>query len=88
MTTILVIEDHPLFVQSLARLLRDRGKYEVKTVSSAEQALTELDDGTNYDMALIDISLPGESGIDLIGDIHERRPKLPCMMVSGHQSAN
>ncbi len=88
MTTILVVEDHPLFVQSLVRLLRERGKYDVKAVGSGEQALTELDDGYPYDVALIDISLPGESGIDLISDIHERKPRLPCLMVSGHQAAN
>ncbi len=39
MATILVVEDHPLFVQSLVRLLRERGKYDVTAVGSAERAL-------------------------------------------------
>lgn len=83
MTSILVIEDHPLFVQSLVRLLRDRGQYDVTAVASAEQALEQLP-GSSYDLALVDVSLPGKNGIELVNDIRDQKPGLPCLMVSGH----
>lgn len=83
MTSILVVEDHPLFVQSLVRLLRDRGKYDVTAVASSEQAIEQLP-LSNYDIVLIDVSLPGKNGIDLIDDVHQQKPGLPCLMVSGH----
>jgi len=87
MTSILVIEDHPLFVQSLVRLLRERGKYDVTAVGSGEQALETLRQ-SSFDMALVDVSLPGTNGIDLISEIQREKPGLPCMMVSGHVASH
>jgi DNA-binding NarL/FixJ family response regulator len=87
MTSILVIEDHPLFVQSLVRLLRERGKYDVTAVGSGEQALEALRQ-SSFDMALVDVSLPGTNGIDLISEIQREKPGLPCMMVSGHVASH
>lgn len=87
MASILVVEDHPLFVNSLVRLLRDRGGHSVESVGSGEQALQQLAD-SKYDVVLIDVSLPGMNGIDLVHVIHERKPQLPCLMVSGHMGAS
>ncbi len=83
MTSILVVEDHPVFVQSLVRLLRERGKLDATAVGTGERAL-ELLSQVNVDLALIDVSLPSISGIKLLGAIHAVKPDLPCMMVSGH----
>jgi DNA-binding NarL/FixJ family response regulator len=83
MTSIMVVEDHPVFVQSLVRLLRERGKFEATAVGTAERAL-ELLSEVDFDLALIDVSLPGMSGMKLISAIHALKPDLPCMMVSGH----
>jgi DNA-binding NarL/FixJ family response regulator len=87
MTSILVIEDHPLFIQSLVRLLRERGKYDVTPVGSGEQALEQLR-RSSFDLALVDISLPGTNGIDLLDEIHAAKPGMPCMMVSGHVASH
>ena len=88
MTSLLVVEDHPLFVQSLVRLLREKGNYEVASVASGEQALQQLGDAAGYDLILIDVSLPGQNGIDLIAEIHRRNPAMPCLMVSGHTASH
>ncbi len=87
MANILVVEDHPLFVQSLVRLLRDRGKHEVVAVGSGEQALEKLSEA-KFDVVLIDVSLPGMNGIDLITEIHQKDASLPCLMVSGHMTTS
>ncbi len=87
MASILVVEDHPLFVQSLVRLLQDRGNYSVTAVGSGEQALEQVAH-SKFDMALIDVSLPGINGIDLISGLHEHTPELPCLMVSGHMASH
>ncbi len=87
MASILVVEDHPLFVQSLVRLLRDRGGYNVSSVGSGEEALQQLD-GPKFDLVMIDVSLPGMSGIDLVDEIHGKNPRLPCLMVSGHMATH
>ncbi len=84
-TTILVVEDHPIFVQSLTRLLRERGHYEVLTAGSGEQALARLKEN-EADLAVIDLSLPGRSGLWLIGALHELKPEFPCVVLSGFSS--
>ncbi len=85
MTSILMVEDHPLFMQSLTRLLRERGQYEVTAVGSAEQALERLADLT-VDLVLIDVMLPGRSGIALVTAVQGLRPALPCLVLSGYAS--
>jgi DNA-binding NarL/FixJ family response regulator len=86
MTSILLVEDHPIFAQALQRVLRDKGKMEIKGVAtSAEEALDMLP-GMDVDLVLVDVSLPKNSGISLVLVLHEKYPNLPCVMLSGHLS--
>src|SRR5512135_1048390 len=82
MTSILVVEDHPAFKESVERLLSQRGGYEVTTAPTGEQALQKITDH-DFDLVLLDISLPGRSGIWLLRAIRKRKPKIPCLMLSG-----
>jgi DNA-binding NarL/FixJ family response regulator len=83
MTSILVVEDHPVFVQSLVRLLHERGSFDVTTAETGEQAAEMVKAGAP-DLVVIDVSLPGMSGIRLLKQLHDARPGLPCVMLSGH----
>ena len=83
MATILVVEDHAIFVRALVRLLHERGRHDVTAVGSGEEALEHLPNDL-FDLALLDVSLPGVNGIDLVSQIHQRQPRLPCLIVSGY----
>ncbi len=83
MTSILVVEDHPVFTQSLVRLLRERGKFEVTTAGSGEEAVEQVKQASP-DLVVIDVSLPGMSGIRLLKALHDVKPGIPCLMLSGH----
>jgi DNA-binding NarL/FixJ family response regulator len=86
MTSILLVEDHPIFAQALQRMLHDKGQMEIKGVAtSAEEALDMLP-GMDVDLVLVDVSLPKKSGISLVLVLHEKYPNLPCVMLSGHLS--
>lgn len=86
MTSILLVEDHPIFAQALQRVLRERGQMEVAAVAtSAEEALETLRE-LEVDLVLVDVSLPKKSGISLVLILHEKFPDLPCIMLSGHLS--
>jgi DNA-binding NarL/FixJ family response regulator len=88
MTSILLVEDHPIFAQSLRRVLHERGQLDVIGVAgSAEEALQKLP-ALIVDLVLIDVSLPRRSGISLVVVLHETYPHLPCVMLSGHMSAH
>lgn len=84
--SILLVEDHAIFAQSLQRVLRDKGKWDVVGIAgSAEEALEKIPD-LKLDLVLVDVSLPKQSGISLVFILHEKYPSLPCVMLSGHLS--
>ncbi|HSB01104.1 MAG TPA: response regulator transcription factor [Anaerolineales bacterium] len=86
MTSILIVEDHALFAQSLLRVLREKGHWDVVAIAgSAEEALEKIP-GLAVDLVLVDVSLPKTSGISLVFLLHEKYPNLPCVMLSGHLS--
>ena len=85
MTSILLVEDHRTFAQSLESMLRGRGQYEVQMAGTAEHALEWLQD-CEVDLVLIDISLPGRNGIWLVNALREIKPRLPCLVLSGYAS--
>ncbi|HKC24595.1 MAG TPA: hybrid sensor histidine kinase/response regulator, partial [Thermoanaerobaculia bacterium] len=68
--TILIVEDDPDSAESLALLLEELG-YEVTTAGDAKEALRQIERGAPR-LALVDISLPGMSGLELAETIRRR----------------
>ena len=82
MCSILLVEDHKLMADALVRVLHKKSNYKVADVAaSAEEALERLADHP-VDLALVDVVLPHTSGIDLVSQIREKYPGLPCLMIS------
>jgi len=51
--------------------------------ASAEDALPEMADA-QPDLAVIDMSLPGMGGIELVATLRDRQPRMRCLILSGH----
>jgi DNA-binding NarL/FixJ family response regulator len=86
MTSILLVEDHELFAKAILRVLQERGHMDIAAVAvSAEEALEKIPE-LKIDLVLVDVSLPGRSGISLVIALHAKYPELPCVMLSGHVS--
>jgi DNA-binding NtrC family response regulator len=79
---ILVIDDEVGIRESLEVLLTLEG-YAVKTASDGEQGLRRLE-LDNFDLVLLDLALPGQSGIELLPQIKERQPELPVIMITAY----
>jgi len=87
MISILLVEDHAVFASVLVRLLSRTEDMEiVKVARTAERALQELPQ-QEFDLVLVDVSLPQMSGINLVAALREKYPDLPCAMLSGHMSS-
>lgn len=81
-----LVEDHPVLGDTLREFVSGLPSVRSCTVaSSAEQALEDLAAGTP-DLMLIDLSLPGMNGIELIRELRNRYPELRCAILSGHRS--
>ena len=81
---IMIIDDHPLFREGLKTIIARNIKYEVVgeagTAGQGLQMAREL----KPDLVLIDLSLPDQSGIELVRDIYHFSPKIRMMVVSMH----
>jgi DNA-binding NarL/FixJ family response regulator len=86
-SSILLVEDHAAFANALLHILnRDENLNVVAVAETAEQALEQLPE-LRVDLVLVDVSLPQMSGISLVAALREKYPDLPCVMLSGHLSA-
>jgi len=81
---IFIVDDHPIVRQGLAMLINQ--EEDLVVCGEAEDANRALKDigALKPDMAIVDISLAGTSGIELISQIKERHPGLPVLVLSMH----
>lgn len=87
MKDILVVDDHPLMRKGLAMTLQAEPDLNVcAQVADAEEALAALEK-LDPDLAIVDISLPGMSGLELIKHMQALKPELRTLVVSRHDEA-
>ena len=79
---ILAVDDDPTAVGALRQILTQKG-YEVKVAHSGEEALTVLAD-QRFDLAILDVSMPGMSGYDLCRKLRQdaRTVDLPVIFLT------
>ncbi len=84
---VLIVDDHPIMRQGLAQLVNNEPDMTVcGEAENAPQAL-DLIDKTKPDLALIDITLPGKNGLELIKDIQAMFPGLAILVISMHDES-
>ena len=79
--TILIVDDDEGMRDTLTAILKR--EYRVMSVSSAEDGLSRLRQN-RVDLMLLDVRLPGMSGLDLLKDLRRERPALPVLVLSMH----
>jgi DNA-binding NarL/FixJ family response regulator len=81
---IFIVEDHPILLYTLKGFIKNEAGLQVcGTATTGAEALERLAE-TEADLALIDVKLPGISGLELLEQLRERYPGLLCLMLSGH----
>ena len=84
---ILIVDDHPMMRQGLAQLNNSEPDLTVCCeADTARQAFEAIGQG-KPDLALVDISLPDKSGLELIKDLHALHPELRVLVVSMHDES-
>ena len=86
MTRFLIVDDHPLFREALQSAVRiAHADAEVFEATSIEGAIDVADAHRDLDLALLDLSLPGTTGFSGLVRFRSAHPKLPVVIVSGHE---
>jgi two-component system nitrogen regulation response regulator NtrX len=82
--TILVVDDEPQILQTVAGILADEG-FEVQTAPDGETALKLVAAGLP-DLVLLDIALPGRDGLETLKELKQQYAALPVVMISAYGS--
>jgi CheY-like chemotaxis protein len=80
---VLVVDDDPAVRETAAQMLRQAG-YGVAEADGGQAALEALARGEIYDLMVVDIAMPGLSGIETIRRARGRWPALPALYISGY----
>jgi two-component system response regulator NreC len=84
---ILIVDDHVIVRQGIAQLVNREPDLDVcQEAGDADSAIAVLRE-TAVDLAIVDISLPGTSGIELVKLIRDAQPNLPVLVMSMHDEA-
>ena len=80
MAAILIVDDDDTIRDTLYELFSEEHLCHV--ANTAEKALSFLRE-QSYDVVLTDISMPGLSGVELLGTVRQRQPDTPVIIISG-----
>lgn len=81
---ILITDDHAVVRQGLKQILAaEFKKAEFGEAGNAHESVKQVADG-KWDVVILDVTMPGRSGLEALKDIKQLRPKLPVLMLSMH----
>jgi DNA-binding NarL/FixJ family response regulator len=85
--TVFVVDDHPLLRQGLALLINQQQDLEVCGEAEEAQAAMQAIAQRRPDILIVDISLSGPDGLDLLKNVRASYPDLPVLILSMHDEA-
>lgn len=83
----LVVDDHPIFRHGIIALIEAEEGFTVCAEAGNSAAALEAMRRHELDAVLMDISLPGSNGVELIKMMKAERPELPILVVSMHDES-
>lgn len=87
MTKILVADDHPIVREGLKQILCETFDTIVVDEAGTSQEVLNKVWKNDYDVVLLDISLPDRSGLDVLKELKRAKPELHILMISMHPEA-
>ncbi len=81
---VLLADDEREFTSILSKVLRRRG-FDVEVAGDGASALASLSQ-QRFDVVLLDVKMPGQDGIQILGEIKSRTPSPEVILMTGHVS--
>ena len=85
MIKVLLADDHAIFRAGLRRLVEEAGDMVVVAEAADGREAIEQIHHTMPDVAVIDISMPGQDGLEVISQLSSSHPKLPILVLTMHE---
>lgn len=81
---VLLVDDHPILREGLCRVLNAESDLEVCGEAVSNHEALDAVERLRPDVAVVDLSLEGSHGLELVKDLRIRHPKLPVVILSMH----
>jgi len=81
---VLIADDHPVVRQGLKQMLADEADMRVAGEAANTTELLECARKEPWDIVLLDITMPGRSGLEALKELRRDHPKLPVLVLSVH----
>ena len=85
--SILIVDDEQDFLDSVRRGLLSSGFRDVRLESDPKKVISFIERGETFDIALIDVIMPGMDGVELLERIRKSNPDTECLMVTAVNEA-
>lgn len=85
MIKIIIADDHSVVRRGLAQIFEETPDIKVAGEASNGAELLEKIKTTNYDVVILDISMPGKDGLDTLKELKSIKPSLPTLIFTFHQ---
>ncbi len=85
MIRVMLADDHNIVREGLRRIIEESGDMQVVAEAADGREALELLRATRADAAVVDISMPGLDGLEIIGRIREEHPGLPVLILTMHE---
>ena len=82
MIRVLVVDDHPIVREGLKQILSDTEDILVVDEADSGQAVLSSAARSNFYVVLLDISMPGRDGLEVLRELKQQKPKLPVLILS------
>jgi two-component system invasion response regulator UvrY len=84
MIRVLIADDHAIVRQGLKQIVADYADILVAGEASSGQQVLDMVSKNDYDVIVLDITMPGRSGLEVLKELKGLRPKLPVLILSIH----
>jgi len=84
MIKILIADDHAVVREGLKQIISETSDMIVADEADNGQDVLDKVSEQNFDVVLLDITMPGRSGLDVLKQLKSKKPKLPVLMLSVH----
>jgi two-component system invasion response regulator UvrY len=84
MTKLLIVDDHEIVRDGVKRLFEEQPGTTIFGDASTPSEALRLASDENWDIILLDLSLGGRSGLDLLKELKQIRPRTPVLILSMH----
>ena len=81
---VLLVEDHPMFRRALKRILEETGRYQVVAEAESGHSAIQLSDIHHPDLIIIDVQLPGVTGLKIARVLRKQQPHAKIIFLSMH----